>query len=240
MERNNKLIYFGVIVGICFIIGILVFSFAFYKVRTADNSMWVTGSFKQKVNSDIAKFSAGFSRNIPVEDLKSGYSQMKSDEAVVKKFFIEAGFNEKDLLISPVFMDAPFMYDSNAAKEYILRQTVEIQSKETQKLTDLSKNVQKLIDEGVIFSINSLQYYVTNLPELRISLLADAVKDAKARAQKIAEGTGKQIGTIKTANMGVVQVLPVNSTDVSDYGTYDTSTVEKEVMVTVTVLFTLN
>ncbi|MHB8278191.1 MAG: SIMPL domain-containing protein [Candidatus Humimicrobiaceae bacterium] len=240
MERNNKLIYFGVIVGICFIIGILVFSFAFYKVRTADNSMWVTGSFKQKVNSDIAKLSAGFSRNIPVEDLKSGYSQMKSDEAVVKKFFIEAGFNEKDLQISPVFMDAPFMYDPNAAKEYILRQTVEIQSKEIQKLTDLSKNVQKLIDEGVIFSINSLQYYVTNLPELRISLLADAVKDAKARAQKIAEGTGKQIGTIKTANMGVVQVLPVNSTDVSDYGTYDTSTIEKEVMVTVTVLFTLN
>lgn len=240
MERNNKLIYFGVIVGICFIIGILVFSFAFYKVRTADNSMWVTGSFKQKVNSDIAKFSAEFSRNIPVEDLKSGYSQMKSDEAVVKKFFIEAGFNEKDLLVSPVFMDAPFMYDSNAAKEYILRQTVEIQSKEIQKLTDLSKNVQKLIDEGVIFSINSLQYYVTNLPEMRINLLADAVKDAKARAQKIAEGTGKQIGTIKTANMGVVQVLPVNSTDVSDYGTYDTSTVEKEVMVTVTVLFTLN
>jgi hypothetical protein len=77
------------------------------------------------------------------------------------------------------------------------------------------------------------------LPELRINLLADAVKDAKARAQKIADGTGKKIGTIKTANMGVVQVLPVNSTDVSDYGTYDTGTIEKEVMITVTVLFTL-
>lgn len=239
MEKNNKIIYFGIIVGICFIIGIMIFSYAFYKVRTADNSMWVTGSFKQKVSSDISKLSAGFSRNVPVEDLKSGYSQMKSDEEIVKKFFIEAGFNEKDLQISPVYMDAPFLYDPNAAKEYILRQTVEIQSKEIQKLTDLSKNVQKLIDEGVIFSINSLQYYVTNLPQLRINLLADAVKDAKARAQKIAEGTGKKIGTIKTANMGVVQVLPVNSTDVSDYGTYDTSTIEKEVMITVTVLFTL-
>ena len=239
MEKNNKLIYFGVIVGICFIIGILVFSFAFYKVRTADNSMWVTGSFKQKVNSDLAKFSAGFSRNVPMEDLKSGYSQMKSDEEIVKKYFTDAGFNEKDILISPVYMDAPFMYDQNAAKEYILRQSVEIQSKEIQKITDLSKNIQNLINQGVIFSVNSLQYFVTNLPELRINLLADAVKDAKARAQKIAEGTGKKIGTIKTANMGVVQVLPVNSTDVSDYGTYDTSTIEKEVMITVTVLFTL-
>jgi len=240
MEKNNKLIYFGVIVGICFIIGILIFSFAFYKVRTADNSMWVTGSFKQKVNSDLAKFSAGYSRNVPMEDLKSGYSQMKSDEEIVKKYFTDAGFNEKEILISPVYMDAPFMYDSNAAKEYILRQSVEIQSKEIQKITDLSKNVQNLINQGVIFSVNNLQYFVTNLPELRINLLADAVKDAKARAQKIAEGTGKKIGTIKTANMGVVQVLPVNSTDVSDYGTYDTSTIEKEVMITVTVLFTLD
>ena len=84
-------------------------------------------------------------------------------------------------------------------------------SEEVQKLTDLSKNIQKLVDEGVIFSISNLQYFISNLPELRINLLADAVKDAKARAQKIAEGTDKKIGTIKTANMGVVQVLPVNS-----------------------------
>jgi len=74
---------------------------------------------------------------------------------------------------------------------------------------------------------------------LKVAKTADAVKDAKSRAQKIAEGTDKTIGTIKTANMGVVQVLPVNSTEVSDYGTYDTGTIEKEVMITVTVLFTL-
>jgi hypothetical protein len=164
---------------------------------------------------------------------------MKEDEDIVKQFFSEAGFDKNSISISPVYMDAPFMYDSNAAKEYILRQYVEIQSNEVQKLTDLAKNVQKLVDEGVIFSINSLQYYISNLPEMRINLLADAVKDAKARAQKIAEGTNKKIGTIKTANMGVVQVLPVNSTEVSDYGTYDTGTIEKEVMITVTVLFTL-
>jgi hypothetical protein len=36
-----------------------------------------------------------------------------------------------------------------------------------------------------------------------------------------------------------VQVLKVNSTDVSDYGAYDTSTIEKEVMVTITAVFNL-
>ncbi len=39
--------------------------------------------------------------------------------------------------------------------------------------------------------------------------------------------------------MGVVQVLPPSSTEVSDYGAYDTSSIEKEVMVTVKASFRL-
>jgi hypothetical protein len=87
MEKNNKIIYFGIIVGACFIIGILIFSMFFYKTRAQENTMWVTGSVKQQVTSDIAKFSASFSRNMPADDLKSGYSQMKRDEDIVKQFF---------------------------------------------------------------------------------------------------------------------------------------------------------
>ena len=45
--------------------------------------------------------------------------------------------------------------------------------------------------------------------------------DSKLRGQKIAEGSGKNIGAIKSAHPGVVQVLPVNSTEVSGWGTYD-------------------
>jgi uncharacterized protein len=74
---------------------------------------------------------------------------------------------------------------------------------------------------------------------LRISLLSDAIKDAKARAQKIAESSGKQVGAIQSANMGVVQVMQVNSVDISDYGAYDTSTIDKDVMVTVKTIFRL-
>jgi len=36
-----------------------------------------------------------------------------------------------------------------------------------------------------------------------------------------------------------VQVMPVNSVDISDYGNYDTSTIDKDVMVTVKTIFRL-
>jgi len=164
---------------------------------------------------------------------------MQKDQELVLSFFEDNGFNEGDILISPVFMDQLYMYDPDAPKENVLNQTVEIQSSDVEKITYMAKNTQTLIDTGVIFSTQSLEYYCLKLPELRIELIPEAINDAKLRAQKIAEGSGKKIGTIKSAHLGVVQVLPVNSTEVSGWGTYDTSTIEKEVMIPVTVTFTL-
>ena len=239
-KSSSKLLIFGAILGICLIISAGIASFTFYTVRTkANDTLAVTGSVKQEVTSDLAKWTSGFSRNVPAEELKSGYTQLSQDQELVKQFFKNNGFSESDYTISPVFMEQPYMYDPNAPKEYILRQNVEIQSNDVQKITSMAKNVQVLINQGVVFSTNSLEYYYTKLPELRIALLSDAVKDAKMRAQKIAEATGLVVGSIKSANAGVVQVLQVNSTEVSDYGTYDTSTIEKEVMVTVTAIFNL-
>jgi hypothetical protein len=204
-----------------------------------EDTISVTGSVRKKVTSDIVKWTSAFSRTVPAEELSYGYDQMNSDKNIVISFFKENGFSEQDINISPVFMEQLYLYDPNAPKENILKQTVVIQSNDVEKITYMAKNTQKLIDKGVIFSTQTLEYYYSKLPELRIDLIPDAINDAELRAQKIAEGSDKKIGVIKSANLGVVQVLPVNSTEVSDWGTYDTSTIEKEVMIPVTVIFTL-
>ncbi|MCL4378770.1 MAG: SIMPL domain-containing protein [Actinobacteria bacterium] len=239
-RAGNKLIIFGVILGICLIIAAGIGSFTFYWVRSQKtDTLTVTGSVKKEVTSDLAKWTSTFQRNVPIDSLKDGYTQMANDQQAVLKFFKDQGVDVSKVLISPVFMENPSKYDPNAPKEYILTQNVEIQSNDVNKITSMAKNTQVLIEEGVIFSTNTLEYYYTKLPDLRISLLSDAAADAKKRAQKIAESTGLVVGSIKSANAGVVQVLRVNSNEISDYGTYDTSTIEKEVMVTVTAIFNL-
>ncbi|MBC7321113.1 SIMPL domain-containing protein [bacterium] len=65
------------------------------------------------------------------------------------------------------------------------------------------------------------------------------MNDARARAERIAQSTGQKVGSLKSASMGVVQVLAPNSTEVSDYGTHNISTIDKEVVVTVRVVFVL-
>jgi hypothetical protein len=227
----------SLIIGGALIIAAAIGAGTFYRVKALDNTLSVTGSAKQAVTSDSVKWVSSFSRTVGINDLKTGYTQMAADQKIVNNFLLESGVKAEEIVISPVFLQQNYRYDQNAPKEYILQQNVEVKSLEVQKITALTKNIQKLIDQGLVFSTQSLEYYYSQLPALRVSLLSAAIQDAKARAAKIAESSSSKVGAIKSASIGVVQVLPVNSVDISDYGTYDTSSIDKEVMITVRATF---
>ena len=235
----NKIVYAAVVLGLALIVAVSINTYFNFRARELDNTLSVTGSAKLPIVSDTVKWRSGFSRTVTPAGLKDGYTQMKLDEEIILNFLRDNGIEEKNIIISPVSMNENYRYEPSMPKEYELRQSVEIQSKDVQQMTQLAKNTQELIDQGVLFSSYSLEYYYSKLPELRVSLLSEAIKDAQARAEKIAQSSGKSVGTIKSASMGVVQVLPVNSVEIADYGSYDTQTIEKEVMVTVKALFIL-
>ncbi len=238
---KTNLVWASLILSVAIVASAGIASSTFYKVRAMDSSLSVTGSAKLQVRADSVKWQSGISRMVTQETMKDGYAGMAKDLKAVKSFFKENGIEEKLLDISPVFVDQQYNYGSNntGPTQYNLRQTIEIQSKDIDKITGITKNTQSLIDKGVLFSPNAPEYYYTKLPETRIALLGEAVKDATARAEKIAESGGKKVGSLKEASVGVTQVLPVNSVEINDYGTYDTSKIDKEVMITVKASFNL-
>ena len=70
-------------------------------------------------------------------------------------------------------------------------------------------------------------------------MMGEATKNAMERASRIAESTGRKINQVQSATMGVFQVTSVNSTDISDYGFYDTSAIQKKVTAVVRASFDL-
>jgi hypothetical protein len=228
------------ILGACFIIGLSIVSCTMFQIKAIDNTLSVTGSAKQTVTADTVKWTASFSRTVYASQLNQGYAQMKNDEAIVSKFFKDNGIIDEEIVISPVSMQKQYYYEkTGASDEYSLVQNVSISSKDIEKIQNLSKDISSIIQQGVIYSAYSPEYYYTKLPEMRVSLLPEAMKDAQQRASSIAESTGKKVGSLKSASMGVVQVMQPNSIEISDYGNYDLSTVEKEVMITVKASFIL-
>jgi uncharacterized protein len=238
MENNKSLISFGVILGLSIIISFSIGSYTFYKLR-ATNFISTTGSATKEYTSDSVKWTSTITRTVTLATIKDGYTKMASDLAAVKSFLGANGIPDTSIDIAPIFMNEIYDNNSNQVnKNYNLTQNITVNSSDVQKIADLSKNTSSLVvDQGILFSTMSLEYYYSKLPDVRIALLSDAIADAKARAVKLAEAGGKTIGALQSATNGVVQVLAPNSANTSDYGTYDTSSIEKNIMVTVKTSF---
>ena len=84
------------------------------------------------------------------------------------------------------------------------------------------------------------QFYYTKIGDLKIEMLGEAAKDAKERAEKIAASTGNSIGSVRSARMGVLQITAADSTEVSDSGIYDTSSIDKDMTAVVNVSFAVD
>ncbi len=233
MENNKHYAIFGLILGLSLIVSATIGSLTFYKLRSMDY-ISTTGSAKKAVLSDKVKWATSITRSIRQSTVKDGYAKLDSDLKEVKDFLATSGIPTESIDISPVFMNEVYEQNPSTDKKYNLVQNITIQSADVQKISDLSKNTSPLVTEkGVLFSTSSLEYYYSKLPDVRVELLASAVEDAKARAEQLAKAGGKKIGALKSASSGVVQVMAPNSVEVSDYGTYDTSSINKEIMVTV-------
>ncbi len=72
---------------------------------------------------------------------------------------------------------------------------------------------------------------------MKVELLKDATTDAKDRAVAMLKATHNRPGKIEALQMGVFQITPVDSTNVSDMGINDTSTIDKKVTAVANVVF---
>ena len=145
------------------------------------------------------------------------------------------GIEEKDILVEPVNSYAN--YGNNGITGYSFNQRIEVRSNDIEKLEKMALDSKALAKQDIYLHYSDLEYFVSNLAELKAEMLALATADAKARALEIAKSSGNKVCGLLSARSGVFQIRKPLSTDVSDYGIYNTSSKEKEIAVTVTATF---
>lgn len=228
-----------VILGVALVLAVIVGGI-FYTTKTAGgNTLTVTGSARQSVVADNVIWRVNISRNVGQAEIKSGYAQLAIDLKAVQNFLTKNGVDAKSITITPVSMNQDWTQNANDPKRYSLMQNIEINSGEVQKVTDIAKNVDDVVNQGVLFQSNGLEYYYSKLADARVNLLTDAITDAKARASAMAKSSKQSVGKLQSASSGVVQVLSKGAVDNGDYGQYDTSKIDKEISVTVRATFTI-
>lgn len=229
------------VIAIGLVVATVIAGSFYLRGRAFENTLSVTGSAKIEVKADTGKWSFDIVRKMKFADQKVGYAAIAKDIETTKAFMTKAGLSGDSVTVTPAQFSVDYDRPQYAGvePEYQLRARVTVNSNDVALLARVAEQVPELVNAGVFVSNTSLDYYYSKLSDVRVSLSGEAVKDAKDRAASIAKASGSDVGTLQSVTGGVIQVLAPNSTDVSDYGTYDTSTIDKVITLSVRAAFTI-
>ncbi len=232
-----------ILISVTIIIAVLILSNTYKNRNRVNDIINVTGLGKQDFASDLIVWKGSFVRKSMT--LKTAYDELKKDQEEIKKYLITKGVKESEIVFTAVGIDKQYdySYDQSGKQNqtftgYQLTQIVTIESKEVDKIEKVSRLVTELINQGVEFYSSPPQYYYTGLAELKVEMIASATKDARLRAEKIAENSGAAIGKLRFARMGIFQIIAQNSSeDYSWGGTFNTSSKMKTATITMKLQF---
>jgi hypothetical protein len=235
----------GVLAGVFLAAGLVFSSFvltrAWMMVAKAE-SISVTGSARKNVRSDLIVWRGTFSSEAAT--LLETQRALKEHQVKVEQFLRAKGF--PNFLLLPIAIEEvrarqKGQDDSQAQRTvaYRLRLSVEIRSTEVDKVEQLGRDANELVEQGVPFVSGAPNYIYTKAGEAKVEMLAEATRDARARAEQIASQGGRQIGALLSAKMGVFQITPLYSRETSWEGMNDTTALEKTVTAVVSAVFSM-
>jgi len=239
-ERNNQWLNASIVLALGLVLSSLVFGWFFAKSKKGDEVITVTGSARKRIKSDLVVWNAAVTYQAPT--LADAYRALSENVPRVKQYLIGKGIPENEITISSITTTTLRKTDQNYQESseisgYSLRQQLEVRSTDIDKIAQISREATELINQGILIESNAPQYLYTKIGDLKVEMLGEAAKDAKTRAERIAASTGNSVGTVRSAKMGVMQITAADSTEVSDMGISDTSSIDKDITAVVNIGF---
>jgi uncharacterized protein len=197
----------------------------------------VKGCAEKKIFSDFSKWQCEI--NTIGETQIEAYNKLKADIGLFKNYLSKEGILLDKVDFSPIStIELNQLNDkghvTNKIESYKLIQEFSISSPDVDLVNKISHNATKLIQDGVNIRSSMPQYFYLNLDSLKITMLGEAANDAFQRAVELVSKSGSTIGALQSAQQGVFQITPAYSSSISDYGEYDTTSIEKRIKAVVT------
>ena len=240
---------FGMLAGLFLAAGLVLSSMlgttAWVKIK---NSQFITtkGSTRKNVKSDLVVWKGSFTTEAAT--LLEAQQKLKADATKVAQFLAVTGVTNvvfKPILIEKREANVEVKAPAEDVKQwteqrtigYRLTQSVRVESANVDLLAQVDTT--PLVEQGVVFTTDVPQFLYTKVAEEKIEMLADATKDARARAEQIAAQGSRSIANLHDAEMGVFQIAPLHSGDTSGEGMNDSSSLDKTITAVVTATFLL-
>ena len=205
----------------------------------SNTGITVTGSSKTEAVADNVVWTLSASQTSA--NVADAVKKVGTDVDALTNYLTKGGVPADALTLGPVSTYGNQEYSNGnytgRILNYVANRDLTVRSKDVELISRLSQGIGALLQTGVSVNNYGPQYYVSTLPDLRPQLLAEAMKDAQVRAKAITDAVGGGVGAVLSVKSGVIQVTTPDSTETTDVGAYDTSTIQKTVTATVSVTF---
>ena len=236
----------AIIFGLALVMSAFFLSDAIKNRNSTADTISVTGLGSTDFTSDLIVWNSTFSKKN--SELKSAYAALEHDREAIRSYLISKGVKESEIIFSSVSISKDFenTYDQNynvrsqVFTGYTLTQSLQVESKEVEKIENVSREVTELINIGVELYSESPQYYYTKLAELKLKMIAQATQDAKLRADQIADNAGAKLGKLKKSDLGVFQIIAQNSSEEYSWGgSFNTYSKKKTATITIKLIYNI-
>ncbi len=243
-SRSNSVgyVWLGVTLALGFVISAFILSSALKQIKSSEQVITVKGYAEKNIESDLGVWTGYIS--VTGSDLVSSYKKLQNDVNILIDYLKSKNIKNDDIKLGAITNYKNYLYTADGRRTsqitgYTLERSITVTSQDVKLIEQLSSESTSLIQRGLQISSSLPQYFYTKLNDLKIEMLGKATKDAKERAKVIAENSGNEVGTIKSARQGVFQITARNSADVSDWGEYNLTSINKTIKAVVTASFVI-
>jgi uncharacterized protein len=224
-------------IGIAVVLTARIVSGTIHARAHIHDTISITGSARKPISSDLVRWSVSVSGDAAKASIAA--RQLHTETQQVRAFLKHEGIPDQAVTPSVVTSEQnviPLPHHRRRVT-YRVSQQLDISSRKIDVVERASTGVGGLIERGIGVSAEPLEYISTELTQAKLDALAAATDDARVRAEILVKGLGGKLGPMRSTSLGVYQITPRDSTDVSDYGINDTSSREKDVNAVVTATF---
>lgn len=215
------------------------------RKKPEKNNIRITGSARKRIVSDLIQWNAsveaqGADRTAAYVTLKGGTEKavafLKAQGVAVAEIQTESASitEEFDIIKEDKVLpgtNVPLRSERKVSKGFKASQVVAVSSTNVPQIEKVSREITTLLEQGVDVTSHEPNYYYTHLGELKLEMLAEAAKDARARAANILSSAGNTgVGKLVYADMGIININAANSTETSTEGNNDTSSRDKDII----------
>lgn len=218
------------LLGIGMVLASLVFGLFFLESRRPQQTITVVGTASKLYEADTVKWSLSVTERTGLEDLAGGRRRLYQSLQQLLSFLEERGINSREITVIPPSVYE--FYGSSGIEGYRFEQQVYIISQDVDTVESLALDVIPQLDTELNVYRSQLEYFYSNLDELKKDMVGEATQNARERALEMLKGSDMSLGKLRTLRQGVFQITQPHSTEVSSMGIHDTSTKTKQISVT--------